>query len=115
MEKFIIMFECKSYNDFDDSVYTNFGPATDRAFDTYEEAHDALVNELIPDLKVSMDEGYAETAEEDGVDINDLREISVEMYNPAHPYDLVASVELYDISMGCRIEENNYKIISIIC
>jgi hypothetical protein len=114
MEKFIILFECKSYDECDDT-YTYFGTAVDRVYDTYEEAYNALVNEIIPDVQASMDEDYVEIAEADGVDIDTLREITVEMYKPTHPYDLVASVELYTRNRSYLAEEDNYKIIPIIC
>lgn len=114
MEKFIIVFECKSYTS-DYQVYTNFGTAVDRAFDSYEEAHSALVNEIIPEVQASIDEGYIETAEEEGISLDELRDLSIEVYRPKHPYDLVASVELYDCEMGDIVEENNYKIIPISC
>lgn len=114
MEKFIIVFECKSYTS-DYQVYTNFGTAVDRAFDSYEEAHNALVNEIIPGVQASIDEGYIETAEEGVVSLNELRDISIEIYRPKHPYDLAASVELYDSGIGDIVEENNYKIIPVSC
>ena len=108
MEKFIIIFECKSYSGYE--TYTNFGTAVDRVFDSYKEAHHALVNEIIPEVKASIDEGYIETAEEEGIPLDKLREISVEVYQPEHPYDLAASIELYDCGMGDIVEENNYKV-----
>lgn len=114
MEKFVIVFEGKSYT-CDYQVYTNFGTAVDRAFDSYKEAYNALVNEIIPEVKASIDEGYIETAEEEGISLDKLREILVEVYQPRHPYDLVASIELYDSEMGDIIEESNYKIIPVSC
>lgn len=113
MEKFIILFEGISYSGY--KTYTNFGTAVDRAFDSYKEAYNVLVNEIIPEVHASIDAGYIETAEEEGISLDQLREILTEVYQPEHPYDLVASVGLYDCDMGDIVEETNYKIIPVSC